>query len=188
MPLRLPNERSLDLEDHYAGLNWEQAKEDASRCFNCGCLAVSPSDISPVLVALDAIVKTTERGIRGCRLLYKNTMVDHVLNKGELVKEIEIPAWDGYKLSYDKLSLRDGKNFAIVSVASAYKVENGKIVDARIVLGGVAPVPYRVREVEAFVKGKEINEAVAVQAGKLACENAVLLKENANKLQEIVMA
>jgi len=44
------------------------------------------------------------------------------------------------------------------------------------------------KEVESFVKGKKINEAVAVQAGKLACENAVLLKENANKLQEITAA
>ena len=92
------------------------------------------------------------------------------------MKEIEIPAWDGYTVSYDKRSLRDGKNFAVVSVASAYKVKAGKIADARIVLGGVAPVPYRVKKVEAFVKGKKINEAVALQAGKLACEDAVLLE------------
>ena len=149
---------------------------------------MSPSDISPVLVALDATVKTTERGIKAADFFTKTPSVDHVLNKGELVKEIEIPVWDGYKVSYDKRGLRDGKNFAVVSVASAYKVKAGKIADARIVLGGVAPVPYRVKKVEAFVKGKKINEAVALQAGKLACEEAVLLKENANKLQEITAA
>jgi NADPH-dependent glutamate synthase beta subunit-like oxidoreductase/CO/xanthine dehydrogenase FAD-binding subunit len=185
LPLRLPNECSLDLEDYYTGLNWEQVKEETSRCYNCGCLAVNPSDISPVLVALDAIIKTTERDIKAFDFFTKTPMVECVLNQGELVKEIEIPAWDNYKGSYDKLSLRDGKNFAIVSVASAYQVEDGKIADARIVLGGVAPVPYPLREVETFVKGKEINEAVAGQAGKLACENAVPLRENANKLQEI---
>jgi len=185
LPLRLPDERSLDLEDRYAGLDWEQVKEEASRCFNCGCLAVSPSDIAPVLVALDAIVKTTQRDIRAVDLLTRTPSVGRVLNKGELVREIEIPAWDGYKVSFDKLRVRDGFNFARASVASAYKVEHGKIVDARIVLGGVAPVPYRRREAESFVKGKKIDEAVAVQAGKLACEHAVPLKENGNKLQEI---
>jgi CO/xanthine dehydrogenase FAD-binding subunit len=185
LPLRLPNERSLDLEDHYAGLNWEQVKEESSRCFNCGCLAVNPSDISPVLVALDAIVKTTERNIRSVDFFTKTPLVDRVLNKGELVKEIEIPACDSYKVSYHKLQLRDPFNFAIVSLASAYKVEGDKITDARIVLSGVAPVPYRMREVEEFVKGKEINEVMAVQAGKLAIENAVLLRENANKLNQI---
>jgi NADPH-dependent glutamate synthase beta subunit-like oxidoreductase/CO/xanthine dehydrogenase FAD-binding subunit len=188
LPLRLPEERSLDLEDYCSGLQWGQVQQDAARCFNCGCLAVSPSDISPVLVALDATVKTTERGIKAVDFFTKTPSVDHVLNKGELVKEIEIPVWDGYKVSYDKRGLRDGKNFAVVSVASAYKVKGGKMADARIVLGGVAPVPYRVKKVEAFVKGKKINEAVALQAGKLACEEAVLLKENANKLQEITAA
>lgn len=67
-------------------------------------------------------------------------------------------------------------------------MEDGKITDARIVLGGVAPVPYRVEEVEEFVKGKEINEVMAVQAGKLAIENAVPLRENANKLKQISAA
>ena len=185
LPLRLVSHRTLDSEDHYAGLDWGQVKEEGSRCCNCGCLAVNSSDIAPVLVALDAIVKTTERDIRAIDFFTKTPLVERVLNKGELVKEIEIPTCDRYKVSYDKLKLRDSMNFAIVSVASAYKVENGKIVDARIVLGGVAPVPYRMREIEAFVKGKEINEVMAVQAGKLATENTVLLRGNANKLKQI---
>jgi NADPH-dependent glutamate synthase beta subunit-like oxidoreductase/CO/xanthine dehydrogenase FAD-binding subunit len=188
LPLRLASKRTLDAEDHYAGLDWEQIKEDASRCYNCGCLAVHPSDIAPVLVALDATLRTTERDIRAIDFFTKTPLVDRVLNKGELVKEIEIPARDSYKVSYDKLKLRDSMNFAIVSLASAYKVENGKIVDARIVLGGVAPVPCRMREVEAFVKGKEINEVMAIQAGKLATENTVPLRENANKLKQISAA
>jgi CO/xanthine dehydrogenase FAD-binding subunit len=188
LPLRLASDRTLDSEDHYAGLDWEQVKEEASRCYNCGCLAVNPSDISPVLIALEAIVKTTERDIRAVDFFPKIPLVDRVLNKGELVKEIEIPACDSYKVSYDKLQLRDPFNFAIVSLASAYKVQGGKITDARIVLGGVAPVPYRMREVEEFVKGKEINEVMAVQAGKLAIENAVPLRENANKLKQISAA
>jgi NADPH-dependent glutamate synthase beta subunit-like oxidoreductase/CO/xanthine dehydrogenase FAD-binding subunit len=184
LPVRPASERSLDLED-YTGLPWEQVKEEAARCCNCGCLAVNPSDISPVLVALDAIVRTTERDIRAIDFFTKTPLVDHVLNKGELVKEIEIPAWDDYKVSYKKIRFRKALDFAVVSLASAYKVEEGRIVDARIVLGGVAPVPYRMREVETFVKGKKLKEKVAIDAGKLACDNAICLKENSYKLQEI---
>ncbi len=188
LPLRLPGDRTLDLEDHYAGLQWQQVQADSARCFNCGCLAVSPSDIAPVLVALDATVRTTERAIKADDFFTKSPSVDQLLQKGELVKEIEIPLWAGYQVSYDKRDMQDGKHFAICGVAAAYKVKAGKIADARIVLSGVAPVPYRLKAVEAFVKGKKVDAALALEAGKLACENAVLLRENANKLQEITAA
>ncbi|MHB8773047.1 MAG: FAD binding domain-containing protein [Syntrophales bacterium] len=184
LPVRPPAERSLDRED-CSGLAWEQVREEASRCCNCGCLAVNPSDISPVLVALDAVVKTTERDICASDFFTKTPMVAHVLKHGELVREIEIPACDGYKVSYNKLRLRGGLEFAIVSLATAYKVNDGKIVDARIVLGGVAPVPFRIREVEAFVTGKEMNEQVAAEAGNLACGNALRLDENSYKVEAI---
>jgi NADPH-dependent glutamate synthase beta subunit-like oxidoreductase/CO/xanthine dehydrogenase FAD-binding subunit len=177
-------ERSLDLED-YSGLALEQVMEEASRCCNCGCLAVNPSDISPVLVALGAVVKTTQQEICAAEFFTRTPLVNAVLEPGELVREIEIPAHDGYRVSYHKLRLRGGLEFAIVSVASAYKVEDGKIVDARIVLGGVAPVPYRLWEVEAFVKGKEMSEEVAGEAGALVCKRAVRLNDNAYKQQEI---
>ena len=184
LPARPARERSLDLED-YSGLRWEQVQEEVARCCNCGCLAVNPSDIAPVLVALDAIVRTTERDIRAVDFFTKTPLVDRVLHKGELVKEIEIPACDDYEVSYKKIRFRKALDFAVVSLASAYKVGEGKIADARIVLGGVAPVPYRMSEVETFVKGKEINEEVAVDAGKIACDNAICLKENSYKLQEV---
>lgn len=185
LPLRLPKDRSLDQEDRYAGLSWEEAKDESTRCFNCACLAVNPSDISPVLVALDATVRTTERGIEAADFFTKTPMLDCVLSKGELVKEIEIPAREGYRVSYEKLAASDAKKFAVLSVASAYKVEDGRILDARIVLGGVAPVPYRVRDIEEFVKGKRIDRDVAAQAGQMAYKNAALLSGSANKMNAL---
>jgi NADPH-dependent glutamate synthase beta subunit-like oxidoreductase len=181
----LPEDRALEKEDNYAGLSCCEVKAEAARCQNCGCLAVSPSDIAPVLVALDATVRTTERDIRAVDFFTQTPQVNQVLNAGELVTEIEIPAADDYTVAYSKLPQQDGYNFAVASVASAYKVEDGKIVDARIVLGGVAPVPYRVRDVEEFLKGKTVDEAVAAEAGKLAGKNAVLLQGNAYKLQVV---
>jgi NADPH-dependent glutamate synthase beta subunit-like oxidoreductase len=185
LQVKLAEERTLDTEDQYTGFTWEQVKAEASRCQNCGCLAVNPSDLAPVLVALDAIVKTNDRQIRAIDFFTKSPTVDQVLNKGELVREIKIPACDEYKTAYRKLPIKDGTNFAVVSVASAYKIEDGRVVDARIVFGGVAPVPYRAREVEAFVNGKGIDESVAALAGELACRHAVLLKGNAFKLRLI---
>lgn len=60
LPERPKEERSLHLEDSY-GLTWEQVQEEAKRCFNCGCLAVNPSDVATVLTAMDAEIITTAR-------------------------------------------------------------------------------------------------------------------------------
>lgn len=180
------NDRCLDKEDSYS-LDWEATQDEASRCMNCGCYSVNASDISPVLVALDASIITTKRTIPAADLLTQTPLVGEVLEKGELVTDIEIPACDNYVVHYDKLRMRKSIDFAIVSLASAYEVKEGKIADARLVLGGVAPVPIRLREVEKYLKGKKVTKKVAEEAGKLACDGAVCMSENAYKLQEIMV-
>ena len=177
-------ERTLDDED-YSGLDWDQVRLEASRCYHCGCLAVNPSDIAPVLLALDSIIKTNKRDVRAVDFFTKTHLVNQVLESGEVVREIEIPACDDYITSYQKFRLRNAIDFAIISLATAYKVEDGKIADARIVLGGVAPVPYRLRHTESFVIGKAVDSDMAAKAGAMSCENAVCLSENKYKLQEI---
>ncbi|MCL2146504.1 MAG: FAD-dependent oxidoreductase [Synergistaceae bacterium] len=184
LPGRPFEQRTLEDED-YSGLTWEQTKQEASRCYNCCCLAVNPSDISPVLLALDAVIKTNMRDISAADFFTKTPLIEKVLSPGEIVKEIEFKACAGYKTSYTKFRLRDAVDFAIVSLATAYKVENGKIADARIVLGGVAPVPYRMKDVEAFVKGKAVDDSLAAEAGDLSCAGALCLGENKYKLPVI---
>jgi NADPH-dependent glutamate synthase beta subunit-like oxidoreductase/CO/xanthine dehydrogenase FAD-binding subunit len=177
-------ERCLDKEDSYS-LDWDAALEEAKRCLNCGCYSVNASDISPVLIALEAVIKTTERKIRAIDFFTTSPAIQDVLHKGELVTEVEIPKCDDYKSGYLKMRLRDSHDFAVTSLAFAYKIKDAVIKDARLVLGGVAPVPIRLFEVEKFLKGKEVDAALAEAAAELACKGAEPMKENNFKLQEI---
>ncbi|MCI8297417.1 MAG: FAD-dependent oxidoreductase [Lachnospiraceae bacterium] len=177
-------ERSLEREDSRS-LTKEEAVEEAGRCMNCGCYAVSPSDIAPVLLALDGKIVTTERTLTAAEFCCSSPRVSDVLKKGELVKEIWLPLMDGAKTRYSKFRLRDAIDFAIVSVASVIKVEGGKIENARFVFGGVSPMPRQALELDAFLKGKAPSKEVAEEAAELAVKDAVPLQYNGYKIIEL---
>jgi NADPH-dependent glutamate synthase beta subunit-like oxidoreductase len=176
-------QRSIDIEDEIAP-DWDAALAEAKRCMNCGCYAVAPSDIAPVLVALDASIHTTERTISAEEFFCSDLKVEEVLKEGELVTEVVIPILDGARTAYDKFRLREALDWAIVGLASAFAVEGGKVAAARLVLGGVAPVPVRLREVEGFLLGRELSEEVIEQAGELAVRDCFALWNNAYKVHE----
>lgn len=173
-------ERTLTREDAES-LDMETAQKEAGRCMNCACYAVSPSDITPVLVMSDARIVTTERTISAEELFTSELTVQHVLNPGELVKEIHVPKMKG-QAHYDKKRVRDAIDFAIVSLASCINVEDGVIKDAKIVYGGVAPVPYRMREVEELLKGQAVSEELAEKAAELAVKDTSPMGKNEYKL------
>ena len=86
--------RSLTGEDT-CSLDQATAKKEAQRCLHCGCYAVNPSDITPVLAMLGAEIVTTERTLSAEELFTKVLTVQMVLHKGELVKEIRVPKLRG---------------------------------------------------------------------------------------------
>ena len=178
-------QRSIDKEDALS-LAVEEALKEASRCMNCGCYAINPSDLAPVLIALDAVIVTNQRQIPAEKFLCGTLKTGDALNKDEIVTRIDIPVIKEAEMHYDKFRLRDAIDFAIVSLASVYAVDNGKITNANIVLGGVAPVPMRMREVEGFLVGKSINEEIAEKAAKISVENAVAMEHNRFKVNEVV--
>lgn len=181
LPERPKEERSLHLEDSY-GLTWEQVQEEAKRCFNCGCLAVNPSDVATVLTAMDAEIITTARREKLEHMMRKSRC--HLTEEGEIVTEIRIPASvKNFHVGYDKFRVRDSHDFAVVSVASAYQLQDGMIADARIVLGAVAPIPLRVPKAEAHITGKPITEKLAEEATEIALSGALPLSKNAYKVQ-----
>ena len=77
---------------------------------------------------------------------------------------------------------RETWTHAVVSTAVALRVESGICREARIVLGGVAPVPWRLTEVEKMLVGKRIDETVAGDAGLLAVADARPLTRNRYKV------
>lgn len=181
----IPKEqRNLDLEDEIAPV-MEEAVKEAKRCMNCGCYAVTPSDLAPALLALDAAVKTNKREISAEEFLCTDTEVAKVLEAGEVVAGIMIPDHKDSVMHYDKFRVREAIDFAIVGLASVFTMEGEKIKKARLVLGGVAPIPVCLREVEDYLEGRVITAEIAEQAGEVAVKHAMPMSHNAYKINII---
>lgn len=181
----IPKEkRDLDHEDEIA-TTMEEAQKEAKRCMNCGCYAVNPSDTAPALIALDATIKTNQREMSAAEFCCTNTKVQDVLNDGEVVTAVKVPVLKGCVMHYDKFRVRESVDFAIVSLASVFGAEDGKIARAKLILGGVAPVPVRLNEVEAYLVDKKASAEVAKEAGEIAVKYAMPMSHNEYKINEI---
>ncbi len=175
--------KNIALEDR-PGITAPEAKTEAGRCFNCGCVAVNPSDIGTALVALDGKIVTTKRSIDAEAFFAPDATSATVLDADEMITEIRVPKTaEGTQQHYLKFTLRKPIDFAIVSVASVVGVKNEVCEDARIVLGAVAPAPMRSIGAESVLKGKKITEQVAVEAAEAAVDGVMPLGKNAYKVQ-----
>ena len=151
---------------------------------------VHPSDTAPALVALGATARIAGGGRERSVPLDKffvtprqDVRRENVLLPNEILTEIEVPgAPAGSKAIYVKEMVREVWDFALCSVAAMVTVQNGIVSDARIVLGGVAPVPYRAVKAEAALRGQALNEASAAAAGVAATDGARPLAKNAYKV------
>ena len=177
-------ERALDKEDSFT-LTGEEAAREAGRCMNCGCYSVNASDVSPVLILLDARIVTTKKTVRAADFFTTRLKAADMLDTDELVTAVRFRVPEGYTTAYDKFRVREAVDFAIVSLAYAYRMKDGLIEDARIVLGGVAPVPMERKKVEAFLAGRKPDEALAEAAAELAVEGTAAMANNSYKIQEV---
>jgi xanthine dehydrogenase YagS FAD-binding subunit len=171
--------------DTPTAVNREHAIFDADRC-----VAVSPSDTAPALVALDAeMVIRSRKGERvvPAEQYFVGPGIDIMrmtaLQPGELLTAIRIPGtWAGAQFYFEKVRDRQVWDFPLVNVASAIKFTNGTIQSSRIVVGAVAAVPKRLPRVEAAIAGKPRSEETADMAGKLAVDGAQTLRYNGYKV------
>jgi xanthine dehydrogenase YagS FAD-binding subunit len=161
------------------------AAEDAeTHQIRRGCFAIHPSDLAVALVSLNASIVTNKRTLAAQDFFKANTIQTTVLEVGELIKEIRIPKPPkGSRQNFQKFTLREPIDFAVVSAASLIMEKNGICSDARIVLGGVGPSPVRAIAAEEFLKGKTIDESAAENAAQLAFADARPLSKNAFKIQ-----
>jgi CO/xanthine dehydrogenase FAD-binding subunit len=158
-------------------------EQEAHRCFNCGCLAVAPSDIGVALVALNATIITTKRNVPAQDFFRATAFSSTILEPDELIKEIRVPKPPAGALQkYEKFTLRKPIDFAIVSVASLVTKKKGVCKDARIVLGAVAPEPLIAKKAEDAIRGQSITEESAAQAAAKAAEGAMPLSMNDYKI------
>jgi xanthine dehydrogenase YagS FAD-binding subunit len=153
---------------------------------------VHPSDLAPMLVALGASVSVS--GAQGKRsILLENFFTlpsdgdvrrENVLKNDEIITEIQVPpSAFAARSTYLKFKERDSMDFAMAAVAAAVELAPNKTVkQARIVLGGVAPIPWRVLEAEKFLAGKSLTADVLQDVSALALKGAQPLEKNAYKI------
>jgi carbon-monoxide dehydrogenase medium subunit len=141
------------------------------------CSAVPSADTAPPLVALEATV--TLAGKNGERTLLVADFFAgpeaSVLNPDEILSYVSIPSPpENSGGAYLKLMRRNAMDLALVGVAACLRLDGGKRVcrEARIALGAVAPTPMRALGAEELLLNKEPDEHVAMEAGKIAAEEA----------------
>jgi len=112
----------------------------------------------------------------------KDPTRENVLQPGEVLLEIRVPAAKGWRSAYTEVRERAAFDWPLVSAAIALKVEGGVAKDARVVLGQVATIPWRSAAAEKALVGKPVGPASAEAAGKAAVEGAEPMTDNGYKV------
>lgn len=154
------------------------------------CVAVHPSDMAVALAALDAtVVVLGQRGERLIpiadfhRLPAETPERDTVLEHGELITAVDLPALPvAAHSAYYKVRDRASYAFALVSVAAALEVVDGRVSDVRIAFGGIAHKPWRALRAEASLRGAAATEQNYDRAADAELADARPLSHNAFKI------
>ena len=155
-----------------------------------GCYMVHPSDTAPAFIALGASVRI--HGPKGTRVVPAETFFvspgkdvtrETVVEPGELVTEVVLPpARPGLVSAYRKVRARGSWDFALAGAAVAVTVRDGTVETARIVLSGVAPVPWRATAAEHALVGQKLDGKTITAAAEAASAKAEVMEHNGYKV------
>jgi len=150
---------------------------------------VHPSDTAPALVALDATFRIAsasgERTVPAADFFSLPTVDpsrENILKADEALAAIVLPPAGGARSTYHKVLDREAWTHAVVSAAVVMQMKGDVCQRARVVLGGVAPIPWRLPEVEKMLAGQRITPALAEKAGDVAVAGARPLAKNGYKV------
>jgi xanthine dehydrogenase YagS FAD-binding subunit len=154
------------------------------------CIATHPSDMCVALAALDAVVNVVgpsgERTLAFSdfhRLPGETPNIDTNLRAGELITSVDLPGSSAQLPStYRKVRDRASYAFALVSVAAALRLEDGRVRDVRIALGGVAHKPWRASAAERLLAGSEVTIEAFARAADAELAPAVPQAHNRFKI------
>jgi xanthine dehydrogenase YagS FAD-binding subunit len=151
---------------------------------------VSPSSLAPVLIAMGGTVRLY--GPEGKRdvLLEKFFRIpqseserEHDLKPNEIVTDILVPSQTGVKTAFYEIRQKEAMDWPLALASVALRIEGGKVSSARVLMGHVAPIPWRSEEAEQALMGKAITEEVAQAAAEAAVSKATSLGRNRYKIQ-----
>ena len=150
---------------------------------------VNASSLAPALVALGAtatLVSADGERELAVESLYSTPANDGdrelAIKPNEILTQIKIPSGGGANATYE-VRERQLLDWPLAAAAVSLKISGGKVESARVVLGHVAPTPWRSAEAEQALAGKAISEATAMKAGEAAVAGAVPLSHNKHKVQ-----
>ena len=171
-----------------AGENAEHAIFD-----NDLCAIVHPSAVAVALLALGATLKL--QGPSGQRIVAleqffvlpgQDVLRENVLKPGDLIVEIRVPT--GWRSSYVKLMHKQSFDWPMAEAAVALDLAGGRVREARVAVGAVAPVPRRAAAVENALAGRTLAAGPVAEAAKLATQGATPLDKNRHKLPALQAA
>jgi 4-hydroxybenzoyl-CoA reductase subunit beta len=176
----------LDTRCNYYDQNYEWRKginfclkKDGDVCWvapgSSKCWAVQSSDLVPVMVAIGAKFRLAstlgERMIEAAGF-YNDDGIDYLKKRSdELLVDIHLPPVNGWRASYQKLRRRGAFDFPVLGVAAYVQMENngsGRVKDARIVLGGIAPSPLDIIDAGDALRGHLLNQESIQAAAEAA--------------------
>lgn len=179
-------------------------KKGGTECFSYGGLnkynailgggptyIVHPSDLAPALLALDASVElVSQKGVRTVSIEKYFTLPSEgdvtretVLQPGEILRSVVIPPQkDGMRSAWLKFKEKGSFDWALSAVAVCVQTDGSTIREARVALGGVAPVPWRAKAAEAALKGARAERKSFESAAQAALRGAEPLSQNAYKI------
>ena len=154
------------------------------------CHIVHPSTLAVPLIAYGGRVKVAgpqgEREIEADKFFAmpdRNMFGETVLEPNELVTGIVLPTSRNTKSAMYEVKFKQAHDWPIAMAAVALRMNGGICESARVVLGAVAPIPWRSMAAEAALKGKKIDQAVAFQAAEAALADAKPMSGNVYKVQ-----
>jgi xanthine dehydrogenase YagS FAD-binding subunit len=154
------------------------------------CVHVHPSDPATALVALDA--KIVARGNNGTREIAASDFFHapangdrrlNVLRPDEVITQIQLPNLSNSRSTFLKAMDRAVWTYALASAAVRLDFDNGKIIGARIVLGGVAPMPWREERAANILIGQEWSAELGGRVAEQVAQDAKPLTHNAYKVR-----
>lgn len=166
-------------------MNREHALFEVSRC-----VAITPSDTAPALVALEAVMHV-RRGNNTIEVPASNFFIGPaiditrmtMLERGDILLGIKVPGkWAGAHQYYEKVAERQSWDFALGSIAMAAQLDGGRVTDVSIVCGAVQCTPRRLTDVESLIKGEVPDAELEELVKRVASRGAQALNFNHFKI------